>query len=268
MTSSTTRFVKLIVLSAMLCATLAFSIFSKAQEKGAYAQPETKKQIRIGLKVRQLFFAGFKGNEVALEKAMKTCEEALAVNPNDGEALVWHGSGLYYRSWQVYLRGEKERGLALRRAAQAVMDRAVEVAPDSVGVRIQRGSVALGVYRAGVITDPAEAKGLLARAIADYEKAYEVQKDTSFKDLGEHPRGELMLGLADAYSRVGELKKAKYWFTRIQTELKDTPYSESADTWLKNRKPLPTKLAGCFGCHTGNNSKPNLSMPVVPKTSE
>ncbi|HJX85000.1 MAG TPA: hypothetical protein VJ723_11705, partial [Candidatus Angelobacter sp.] len=57
-------------------------------------------QERFDLKVRNYFFAGFLGNDAALEKGMKICEAALAANPKDAEAMVWHGSGVYFRSGQ------------------------------------------------------------------------------------------------------------------------------------------------------------------------
>jgi len=45
--------------------------------------------------VRNDFFAGFAGDEEALERAMKVSGETLAANPEHAEALVWHGAGLY-----------------------------------------------------------------------------------------------------------------------------------------------------------------------------
>lgn len=259
MTPLTTRFVKIVVVCSMLCGVLAFNIFS-------FAQQAQKEEERFDIKVRKLFFAGFKGDEAALAAGMKICEDTLAANPNDGEAMVWHGSGLYYRSWKIYLKGDKERGLELRRAAVAEMDKGVELQPNMVGVRVQRGAVMLGAFRSGAL-EPEEAQIALSKGISDYEAAYNIQKDTFFKYLGEHPRGELMLGLADAYSRLGNEQKAVYWFTRIQSELKGTPYELSANTWLKERKPLPVKMAGCITCHTGSTERPKLTMPVVPSTT-
>ena len=43
-------------------------------------------QERFDLRVRTDFFAGFAGNQQALDRAMKLCEEELARNPANAEA--------------------------------------------------------------------------------------------------------------------------------------------------------------------------------------
>ena len=58
--------------------------------------------------VRELFFAGFAGNEDALQRGMAICEETLEVNPDYPPALVWQAAG-----WQF------QSGMALRRAIGA-----------------------------------------------------------------------------------------------------------------------------------------------------
>lgn len=46
---------------------------------------------RFDMLVREDFFSGFAGDADALERAMKKCEEILAKDPKNAEALVWHG---------------------------------------------------------------------------------------------------------------------------------------------------------------------------------
>ena len=50
----------------------------------AAQQPE-----RFDERVREFFFAGFAGNEDALERGMAICEETLAADPDHPPALVW-----------------------------------------------------------------------------------------------------------------------------------------------------------------------------------
>ena len=71
--------------------------------------------------------------------------------------------------------------------------------------------------------------------------------------MGTHPRGELMIGLADSYSRLGNQEKAQEFFERIEKELKGTPYEKSAKVWLET-KTLAPRQAGCLGCHTAATS--------------
>jgi hypothetical protein len=204
-------------------------------------------QQRLDVKVRNYFFSGFQGNDAALDKGMKICEDALAANPKDAEAMVWHGSGLYFRAGLAFRKGDPQTGMDLWTRGNDEMDKAVTLSPESVATRIPRGAVLLSSSH--YIPDQAMAREVTAKGVADFEKTYELQK-SDFHKLGTHARGELMLALADGHSRLGENDKAQYWFDRIRTELKGTLYEDSANVWIKT-KSLQPRQAGCLGCHTG-----------------
>jgi pentatricopeptide repeat protein len=203
-------------------------------------------QERFDLKVRTFFFAGFAGDTASLEKGMKMCEDALAENPKNAEALVWHGSGTYYQAGQAFRGGDMQKGMELFQHGVKEMDDAVALSPDAIGVRIPRGAVLL----TGTRQMSAEmARPLIEKAVEDYEHAYQIQ-GPDLSQLGTHPRGELLIGLADGYSRLGNVEKARQWFERIQKELPGTPYAKSAALWL-DAKSLTPAQSGCLGCHAG-----------------
>ena len=205
-------------------------------------------QERFDLKIRNYFFAGFSGDSAALDKGMKICEETLASDPKNPEALVWHGAGLYYESGQAFQKGDQQNGRELYARGMKEMDDAVAIAPDRVGVRIPRGATLL----TGSRFMPSDmARPLIERSLADFERTYDLQAG-HFDQLGTHSRGELLIGLADGYSRLGDHDQAKTWFERIKGDpaLHSTPYEKSADMWLET-KSLPPAKAGCLGCHTG-----------------
>ncbi len=203
-------------------------------------------QERFDLRVRNYFFAGFSGDAAALEKGMKICEESLAADPKNAEALVWHGSGLYFQAGQAFQKGDQQNGMQLWTRGLKEMDDAVELAPEGIGVRIARGAVLLTGSR---FVSPDMSRPLIAKGVGDFEAAYKMQ-GPDLSGLGTHPHGELMIGLADGYSRLGDQEKAQQWFERIQKELPGTPYARSAGTWLET-KSLAPQQAGCLGCHTG-----------------
>jgi tetratricopeptide (TPR) repeat protein len=204
-------------------------------------------QERFDLKVRNYFFAGFAGDVAQLDKGMKICESALASDSTNAEALVWHGSGLFYQAGQAFQKGDSQTGMQLWQRGLKEMDDAAALAPNSIGVRIPRGAVLLTGSR--YVPGPEMARPLIEKGIGDFEKAYEIQ-GPDLSGLGTHPRGELMIGLADGYSRLGNQEKAQQWFERIQKEMPGTPYEKSATTWLET-KSLAPQQAGCLGCHTG-----------------
>ncbi len=208
-------------------------------------------QDRFDYKVRDYFFAGFAGNPASLEKGMKICEDILAADPKHAEALVWHGAGLFYQAGQAFQKADQEKGMELWQRGLKEMDDAAELAPENLGVRIPRGAVLLTASH--YVPGPEMARPLIDKGLTDFEKAYEIQGPDLGK-LGIHPRGELMIGLADGYSRTGNQEKAQAWFERIQKEMKGTPYEKSAGIWLETKTLAPAQ-AGCLGCHTAATSQ-------------
>ncbi len=172
------------------------------------------------------------------------CEEALAADPKNAEALVWHGSGEYFLSGRAFQKGDSQKGTELSKLGMKEMDEAVMLAPENVAVRIPRGAVLL---TASHFMPPDMARPLIEKGLSDYERSLELQAP-HFDSLGTHPRGELLFGLADGYSRLGNQEKAKMYFERIQAELKDTVYAKRAATWMET-KSLPVSETGCVGCH-------------------
>jgi tetratricopeptide (TPR) repeat protein len=203
-------------------------------------------QDRFDMKVRNYFFAGLAGDAASLQKGMKICEDILAKDPKQPEALVWHGTGLVSQSREAFQKGDQQNGADLWQRGLDEMDQAEALAPNDLGVRIVRGSVLLiaSQYLPEEASHPLVEKGL-----SDYEKAYTVQ-GPGLGHLGTHKSGELMIGMADAYARLGQQDKAQQWFERIQKELPGTPYATSAATWLET-KTLAPRQAGCLSCHTG-----------------
>jgi tetratricopeptide (TPR) repeat protein len=204
-------------------------------------------QDRFDFKVRNYFFAGFAGDAGSLEKGMKICEDSLAADPKNAQALVWHGAGLFYESGQAFQKQDMQKGGELWSRGLKEMDDAVALAPDQLGVVIPRGAVLLTASK--YVPSPEMARPLIEKGVADFEKTYQLQA-AKFDNIGTHPRGELMIGLADGYNRLGNQEKAQEWFERIQKTMPGTPYEKSATMWLETKSLTPAQ-SGCLGCHTG-----------------
>lgn len=194
--------------------------------------------------VRNDFFIGFSGNEEALERGMKACEETLAESPKHAEALVWHGAGLLFRSGKLFRNQDFQNALPLYTRGLKEMDQAVEIAPDRIGVRIPRGSALMAAARS--TPDPAMARPLFERAATDYQRAYDLQLD-HLDQLGDHPKGELLMGLADTYYRLGDETKAAGYFEKLLAMGKASGHEAEAKEWLATKK-LSNNVR-CVGCH-------------------
>ena len=202
-------------------------------------------QDRFDFKVRNYFFTGFSGDQASLDKGMKICEDSLAADPKNAEALVWHGAGLFFESGQAFRKQDMQKGGELWARGLKEMDEAVALAPDQLGVIIPRGAVLLTASR--YVPNPDMARPLIEKGLGDFEKTYQIQTPV-IGTLGTHPRGELMIGIADAYNRLGNQDKAQEWFGLIQKSLPGTAYEKSATTWLETKSLTPAQ-SGCLGCH-------------------
>lgn len=201
---------------------------------------------RFDYMVRNDFFAGFGGDNAALERGMKKSEQAIQADPKNAEALVWHGAGLYYKGGQAFRNGDSNAGQELVMKGISEMDRAVELAPDDVGVRVPRGAVLL--QSTLFMPESPFRTPLIEKGLADYERVLEIQKN-GFEKLGVHPRGELLFGIAEARGRLGNDAGAREIFERIKRELPASSYSRRADQFLTAGKLQP-EHALCSGCHT------------------
>jgi|HubBroStandDraft_5_1064220.scaffolds.fasta_scaffold95592_2 tetratricopeptide (TPR) repeat protein len=206
-------------------------------------------QNRFDLKVRNDFFAGYAGDKDALARGMKACEAALAADPKNAEAMVWHGSGVMMEAQGLFASGDSGRAIPVWMRGLQEMQAAVDLAPDNVAVRIPRGAVLLTASH--YIPDAGMSKPLIADGVSDYQRAYDLQKDY-FATLGTHPRGELLMGLADGYSRLGDQEKAAAYFDEIIRTLPDSAYAKRANMW-NTTKSLPLEQTTCVGCHVSKN---------------
>ena len=107
-------------------------------------------------------------------------------------------------------------------------------------------------FAASRAAPPEMAQPVLAKALADYETVYELQK-AYFDKLDIHMRSELLFGLADGYSRKGDAGKAREWFTKLQALGPKSGHQEQADLFLNGEKYVVRGI-GCAGCHTGGGT--------------
>ncbi len=218
-----------------------------ASDAKTVAKPEDNRDYseRFDLKVREDLFDGFQGDKEALKRGMQACEDTLAEEPEHAEALVWRGAARVFLSGEAFQKGDPIKGMGYWTTGLEDMDKAVELEPDNIGVLIPRAAVLLP---AGRSAPRAMGLPLLHRVKTDLERTYERQKDM-LDQLGEHPLGELRMGLADVYRALGEQEKSKEQLLAVRKELPESPYAERAEKWLQAG---PNKKLGhsCIGCHS------------------
>jgi tetratricopeptide (TPR) repeat protein len=201
--------------------------------------------------VRDDFFAGMDGDSARFERAMKTCEDALAKDPKNAAALVWHGAGVYVRSGIAFRKGDYVNGQKLNTQGLKEMADAVALEPESVQTRIPRAAILIGSAR--FIDDDTITKPLIEIAVGDYEKVMQIE-GSHFDQVATHGHGELLGGLADGYRRLGNFEKAGKYLERIIKDLPGTPYETQAKRWLVDLSKVGKQERFCIGCHMGPDS--------------
>jgi hypothetical protein len=221
---------------------LGLSAFTIAANSPPAAEKPAKE--RFDMTVREDIFAGFGGNKDRLATGLKRCEEALAKNPKHAEALVWRGAVRVFQAGQAFQNQKRDDGLALWTSGTKDLDDAVALEPKNIGVRIPRAVV---LMPAAHNVPEGIRKPLVAKIIDDFQTIYDLQKD-SFDKLGTHPRGELRMGMADAYRLAGELAKSQEQLKAVVKDLPDTKYAERAKEWLAAKDDAKL-VHNCIGCH-------------------
>jgi hypothetical protein len=205
--------------------------------------PSAPPATRFDFEVRADFFAGFAGDTARFERAMKRCEDALADNPKHAEAMVWHGAGLLGQGGMLMGKGDMPKGLELWKRGLDEMNRAVELEPDNVGVRIPRGAA---LFETSRHVPPQMAPPLLKLALDDYEHTLMLQKP-HFARLSDHAKGELLFGLAEGWSRAGDAEKARGYFMRLTKDAPKSGRVAYSKAWLDGKPPA--EVGTCVGCH-------------------
>jgi len=219
---------------------LVVALFVQAAQPSANAATQ-----RFDYLVRADFFAGAAGDEARLQKAIDLCEKALADNPKHAEAMVWHGASILVRAGQAFQKGDTASGMQLFGRGVQEMGDAVAIAPENPGVLIPRGAV---LIEATKNMPPDQARPLLELAVGDYEKVLTIQEPV-FRTLGDHAKGELLFGLAEASARLGRQDKARAYFERVIHDAPTSGQTPRAKAWIETGSVPKASGMGCVGCH-------------------
>jgi hypothetical protein len=229
--------VKIIVIGAvMMSLLLNFTLAQKQTEP------------RFDFLVRSDFFSAFAGNKEALQRGMAKCEEKLKTEPENADALVWHGAGLMFTAASLFQKGDFEKGTAMYQQGDAELTKAKELRPKDLSILVARAPFYIAYSR--YVPNKEQKSEMLRKAMEDYEEAYR-QQESKLATLSDHSRGELLFGLTEAYLRLGGTENRSKAQVLLQRLVNEKAYAEEADKWMKAAPDSQetTYFHKCVGCH-------------------
>lgn len=182
----------------------------KSLEDSLKGDPEnTQLLLQLGILYHNM---GVEGDKEAVKKAEKVLKKLIDLEPKDAEAYCWYGSVLTLKGKYAWFPLNKMKYV---NKGIKEMDKAIELAPDNVTVRMIRANNSLSLPDMFHRTDI---------AITDFEHLISM-KEKNPGSFEEDLLAEILLNMGKAYKKKGDLLKAREnWQKVIET----APESEEA----------------------------------------
>jgi len=189
----------------------------KAFEDSLQMNPtNTRILLKLGVLYHKL---GVQGDKKAVKKAEDLFKRLLELEPENAEAHSWYGSVLTLKGRDAWLPISKMRYV---NSGIKEMDKAVQLAPDNITVRMIRANNSLALPELFHRTEV---------AITDFEYLLSLARKRP-EEFNKTLLGEIYLKLGNAYRKKGDIIEAR---ENWQKAIKISPDSKEAE---KARKLL------------------------------
>lgn len=161
------------------------------------------------------------GDSHAVSKAEEIFEKLLKIEPDNTEALAWHGSILTLKGYYEWVPVMK---LVYVYNGIRKMRRAVELDPNNPAVRLIRANTSLALPRFF---------GQLKVAIQDFEYLLMLYEKAPNK-FSEDMLADVYLGLGKAYKKAGDRERAKRCWLKVVELAPGSIKAEEAEELLQS----------------------------------
>lgn len=176
--------------------------------------------LKLGILYHNL---GVEGDKKAVKRAKKLFQKLLELDPQNAEALAWYGSVLTLRGRDVLFPVSK---LGYVSNGIKKMDKAVELAPDNINVRMVRTHNSLnlpGIFHRTKI------------AITDFEHLLTL-KEKRRQEFSKDLLAKIFFGLGNAYKKKEDTNKARENWQKAVEVLPDSMEAKMARKLLEETK--------------------------------
>ncbi len=175
------------------------------------------------------FVQAAQGNKEARQRLLATCERALEADPQHAEAIAWRGAAKMFEAGDASSSGDFRAAMNHTNASLTDLNKARDLEPENPGVRMVAANMLLSLAKYHPIENMAS--GYAKQGIEDANVALSKLYDNWDKQPAE-VKGQLLLGVAEAYDNLGEATKARDWFNRVIGAVPGTTWAEQAQAWI------------------------------------
>lgn len=175
------------------------------------------------------FVDAAEGDAAARQRLVDACAQAIEIDARNAEAIAWRGAARMFNAGSASEAGDFMAAMRHTNEALADLDEARELEPENPGVRMVAATTLLNLAAYHPIDRMA--KGYAAKGIDDAIAAL----SKLYENWNEQPigvKGQLLIGVARGYDRMGETKKARDWFNRVIGAAPGTTWAEQAQAWI------------------------------------
>ncbi len=176
------------------------------------------------------FVKAAQGDEEARQRLIAECERALEVDAEHAEAIAWRGAARMFEAGKASSSGDFRAAMNHTNTSLADLNRARELEPENPGVRMVAANMLLSLAKHHPIENMAS--GYARQGIEDAQVALAKLQANWDKQPAE-VKGQLLLGVAEAFAKLGEATKARDWFNRVIGAVPGTTWAQQAQAWIE-----------------------------------
>lgn len=175
------------------------------------------------------FVKASQGDEAAKQRLVDACQQAIEADDKNAEAIAWLGAVKLFDAGTASEAGDFMAAMRHTNEALADLDKARELEPENPGVRMVAATTLLNLAAYHPIDRMAQ--GYAAKGIED-AKAALLELHDNWNDQPTGVKGQLMIGIARGYDRMGKATKARDWFNRVIGAAPGTLWADQAQAWI------------------------------------
>lgn len=175
------------------------------------------------------FIEAAQGDADARQRLLDKCKAAIEADAKHAEAIAWRGAVRMFQAGTASESGDFRAAMQHTNDSLADLDRARALEPENPGVRMVAAQMLLSLAKYHPMENMA--KGYAKQGVEDAQVALSSLYDNWDKQPAD-VKGQLLLGVAEGYDKLGKAPEARDWFNRVIGAVPGTTWAKQAQAWI------------------------------------